>query len=77
MTKLHRNEYTGRKKNFQEEMRHLNGLLGDLSVMDILKKAKSGEAFAQQQLNQLKQLKEKLSFRKNLSFITKFCFLFF
>ena len=63
VTKLHRNEYTGRKKNFQEEMRHFNGYLNSFTELEILGK-RSGEAYARRQLEELRKIKEKLSFRK-------------
>ena len=66
VTKLHRNEYTGRKKNFQEEMRHFNSYLSSLSELEILGN-RSGEAYARRQLQELRKMKEKLSFRKFFS----------
>ncbi|XP_057303752.1 uncharacterized protein LOC130641105 [Hydractinia symbiolongicarpus] len=57
VTKLHKNEYTGRKKNFQEEMRHYMAAVHGLSYLDELK-GRRGEIIARKQLDEKKKMME-------------------
>ena len=63
VTKLHKNEFTGRKKNFQEEMRQYKGAVSGLNTLEMLN-SRRGEAYARRQLKELRQMKEKLAYRK-------------
>lgn len=63
VTKLHKNEYTGRKKNFQEDHRHIASSAGMIEMMDILA-SKKGERYAKMQLDQLRKMKTKITYRK-------------
>ena len=63
VTKLHKNEYTGRKKNFEEEMRHYRGSVSGFDTLDLLN-SRRGKSYAKRQLEEMRKMKEKLTYRK-------------
>jgi len=62
VTKLHRNEFAGRYKNFQEELRFFRSTVGmnyDLKTLG----SDEGEVFAKSRLDSMREMKEKNNYQ--------------
>ena len=62
VTKLHRNEYAGRRKNFQEELRFFRSSVRNNYELTSLNSSK-GERIARKRLIESVLMKERLSYR--------------
>lgn len=63
VTKLHRNEYTGRRKNFQEELRFFRSIVGSNFEMNDFKGGK-GEEKAKKIIEQSRKIHEQVAIPK-------------